>query len=202
MHFARQGSAVWIAHLDLMRTFERAALRAALPVVWSEGYNPRPELEFALPIGVGIEARMDPMRIGLETKTDDLDRRLNAVLPAGLSIVRATPLQSGPKSLMSRVYAAEYEICLNGIDRLLPVLSEADPLVVMKHGKRGSREIDLRPGIRSHRSSGDRCLTVLVDAGSKRNIRPDLLLTALSERAGGGIDWRDAVIVRTAVCLD
>jgi hypothetical protein len=43
---------------------------------------------------------------------------------------------------------------------------------------------------------------VLVDAGSKRNIRPDLLLTALSERAGGGIDWRDAVIVRTAVCLD
>ncbi len=65
LRFSRSGPPVWLAHLDLMRTFERAVKRAKLPVQWSAGFNPRPDLVFALPIGVGLETCADYVDIGL-----------------------------------------------------------------------------------------------------------------------------------------
>ena len=51
--FARTGGIVYIGHLDLMRTFERVCRRAGFPLLYSQGYNPRPNMVFALPLGVG-----------------------------------------------------------------------------------------------------------------------------------------------------
>ncbi len=65
LRFRRGGPAVWLAHLDLMRTVERSVKRADLPVQWSAGFNPRPDLVFALPIGVGLETCADYVDIGL-----------------------------------------------------------------------------------------------------------------------------------------
>ncbi|MDD4745132.1 MAG: DUF2344 domain-containing protein, partial [Eubacteriales bacterium] len=52
MAFSRREPAIWLAHLDMMRTFERSVRRAGIPVAYSAGYNPRPQLAFALPVGV------------------------------------------------------------------------------------------------------------------------------------------------------
>ena len=53
--FTRSGATTFLGHLDLMTCFERAARRAELPILYSQGYNPRPMMVFALPLGVGIE---------------------------------------------------------------------------------------------------------------------------------------------------
>src|SRR5665647_1069663 len=57
--FARSGSLSYVGHLDLMRTFERSLRRAGLPLLHSQGYNPRPMMVFALPLGVGISTTDD-----------------------------------------------------------------------------------------------------------------------------------------------
>ena len=62
--YERQGSAVWLGHLDMMRLFERAFSRANWPLSWTEdAFNPRPEIVFALPVAVGIETRSDPLEV-------------------------------------------------------------------------------------------------------------------------------------------
>ena len=40
--FSKTGRARYISHLDLMRTFQRAFLRAEVPIRHTEGFNPMP----------------------------------------------------------------------------------------------------------------------------------------------------------------
>ena len=144
---------------DLMRTFERAVHRARLPVVWSQGFNPRPAIEFALPVGVGIETRKDPFSLVLSEAiaSNEIGTRLNEVLPVGLRIVEVEDYEQTKKSLMARVEAATYEFVGDGVQKLLEPLSTGGPLVVEKHSKKGRRDIDIRPGIRSFELA-DACL--------------------------------------------
>ena len=63
--FERHGATAYIGHLDLMKVFERALKRADLPLLYTQGYNPRPMLVFALPLGVGIETSGDYVDVSL-----------------------------------------------------------------------------------------------------------------------------------------
>ena len=42
--FEKKGRAVWISHLDLMRTFQRLFLRAGIFLKHSNGFHPHPYL--------------------------------------------------------------------------------------------------------------------------------------------------------------
>ena len=42
MKFSKTGRAVYISHLDLMRTITRAFMRSEIPLKYSEGFNPHP----------------------------------------------------------------------------------------------------------------------------------------------------------------
>lgn len=204
LFYERRGGITWIAHLDLMRTVERAVHRAGLPVVWSQGYNPRPAIEFALPVGVGIETRRDPFSLVLSEAmaSDAIEAKLNEVLPAGLRIVEAKDYEPDKKSLMARVEAATYEFVGDGVEMLFAPLSSGSPLVVEKHSKKGRREIDIRPRIRSFELNAADRLTVCVNAGSRDNIRPDLLLTALSAELSEPFEWQALTVIRRAVVLN
>ena len=68
--FERVGDASFVGHLDLMHTFDRAIRRAGLPILYSQGYNPRPMMVFALPLGVGIDTLGDVVDISLSEYVD------------------------------------------------------------------------------------------------------------------------------------
>ena len=91
LRFSRREPAIWLGHLDMMRTFERTVRRAGLPVTWSQGFNPRPHLEFALPIGVGLATDDDYVDVLLTELLDEsaLVKRLNASFPTGIQILEA-----------------------------------------------------------------------------------------------------------------
>ena len=98
LRFARREPAIWLGHLDLMRTFERTVRRAGLPVTWSQGYNPRPHLEFALPIGVGLATQDDYVDILMTEPLDESEllERLNKAFPMGIQVleVKIVPARS------------------------------------------------------------------------------------------------------------
>jgi len=58
--FSKGGPARYISHLDLSRTIERALLRAQIPIAYSQGFNPRPKMQFAnaLPLGFTSEGEI------------------------------------------------------------------------------------------------------------------------------------------------
>jgi radical SAM-linked protein len=115
--FAKRDGAVYLSHLDLVQVFERALLRAGFRAVFTEGYNPKPRLEFAQPLSVGVigEAEIARCEVANFTVPEEFREAVNGCLPAGIEVgeVRAVPpLQPGEKkhSLMGSYRGAEYRI--------------------------------------------------------------------------------------------
>lgn len=87
--FAKKGRMIFISHLDLQRLFHRAARRADLPLVMSQGFSPRPKISFkrALKLGVESEAEEASFQVGAAAiSPEDFGKRLQAQLPEGIII--------------------------------------------------------------------------------------------------------------------
>lgn len=186
LRFARREPAVWLAHLDMMRTFERSIRRAGLPIAWSHGFNPRPQLFFALPIGVGMATEDDYVDLELTAAVDseDVRRRLNAALPAGLEILSAAWVPGAGPSLMSLVRAAVYELVTPGLAQAVSRLDGCADLTVSKFSKGRQIAVDIRPLILQVDVLAADRIMIRVRAGSAANLRPDLFLAALTAYCG------------------
>ena len=61
LRFEKTGRAVWISHLDLMHTMQRAFSRAGYELKYSEGFNPHPQISIALPLSVCVQSYCEIM---------------------------------------------------------------------------------------------------------------------------------------------
>ena len=124
--FSKTGRSVFISHLDLMTVMERALARAGYRARFTEGFNPKPRLEFASPLGLGIASMEEVACIdlhGLDSISSFLSR-MNSALPPGIAIRKAAAVLPPPplaprRSLMSACWGAEYEVIGQGEARLL-----------------------------------------------------------------------------------
>ena len=185
LRFARSGSLSYVGHLDLMRTFERSLRRAELPLLHSQGYNPRPMLVFALPLGVGISTSDDYLDVSFAQEIDVgyVIKKLNPMLPPGLTVLDGWPVEESSGSIMALVSAASYRLKAPGIAEALRKIFLLDEVPVEKKSKGQIRTLNIRPlmlGLIEDDTSSEDEGTVIVCAGSHENVRPDLLLQALS----------------------
>lgn len=207
LRFARREPAIWLGHLDLMRTFERTVRRAGLPVIWSQGFNPRPHLEFALPIGVGLATQDDYVDILMTEPLDEssLQERLNASFPVGIEILEVKIVPAEGPSLMSLIAASDYVLDGAGLAdaaRRLLAVPESQPWLVEKNSKGKLLTVDIRPLLIDLTIVTEDQLLVRVMAGSRNNLRPDLLLKVLVSL--GGLDEHaaaDTAVTRQALWI-
>ena len=87
--FRKSGRAVYISHLDLMATFQRAFLRSGVEVWHTEGFNRHVYVSIALPLSVGYSSDCEILEFNLEDDTPlaRVPERLNAVLPEGVEVL-------------------------------------------------------------------------------------------------------------------
>lgn len=99
--FSKGEGVKYISHLDVLRLFQRAALRAELPVSYSQGYNPHMLIGFAcaLPVGVISSAEYMELKLAQEIAEEKLSDRLNAVLPAGIAVLRVKAVPEAGRRL-------------------------------------------------------------------------------------------------------
>lgn len=115
--FSKEGTAVYLSHLNVMQIFERALLRAGYRAVFTEGFNPKPRLEFAQPLALGVSSSGEVGLVELEDcgEAEAFAGRLNRALPEGIRVGRVRclpPYAVGQKkrSLMSVFWGADYRI--------------------------------------------------------------------------------------------
>ncbi len=118
----------FISHQDEFRLWERTLRRADLPLVYSQGFTPQPQIQFASPLGVGI--------IGVREFVDctfspplplaEIAERVRHKLPPGVTLHEWTEVPLKSEGLQNRLLGADYTILLYAEpDELSPVTIQA-----------------------------------------------------------------------------
>ncbi|HAK44815.1 MAG TPA: radical SAM protein [Spirochaeta sp.] len=124
--FTKMGKASFLSHINIMNVFERAFLRAEFELKYTQGFNPKPKLEFANPLSLGFESVAEiasiEMLVEEELGDDDVKDifidKMNKSLPEGMKIINAkvinaiASVETGKKvkSFMASYNGGEYEL--------------------------------------------------------------------------------------------
>ncbi|HHV93469.1 MAG TPA: DUF2344 domain-containing protein [Firmicutes bacterium] len=182
--FTKEEPVRFISHLDLARTVERAVRRTGLPIMYTQGFNPRPKIAFgsALAVGITSSAEYVDMDFGCEVEVDEFLNAMNENLPAGIRFKEAKAFSSDAAPLMSVIDRAHYlisgEVMQAGV--LSPIVErilDSGELWVDRPGKKQTRRINIRPWIFAlevlEEGAGRASLSLLVQTGSGGNVKPE-----------------------------
>jgi radical SAM family uncharacterized protein/radical SAM-linked protein len=190
--FAKQGPLRFLSHLETLRTLTRALRRAQLPVQYSQGFHPQPQLTFATALPVGIESTGEYADVVLSAWLDpgDFLFRLDRVLPAHMRILDACSVPLQAPSLMSERLAAQYDVVvpvhlstsMASLAIRIRELLARDDISVQRWHKKGQRRVNIRPGIVSlevrPQASGT-AVAMLVREDAEAKAKPGEVMQAL-----------------------
>ncbi len=154
----------FLSHAETARVFQRACARAALPVRYSEGFNPHPRLSLPLPRPVGVEADDELLVMRLcedwegmpresrAQREEALKQALTEQLPVGIDVL-AVDFAPGNAAWQPR--SAEYVLPVRveeagGEERLRGRMAEvmdSDSCMVERASGEGkvTKSVDVRP---------------------------------------------------------
>ena len=152
LRFTKTGRAVYISHLDLMHTMQRAFSRAGYELKYSEGFNPHPQISIALPLSVGAASLCEIMDFKLNGEADlaELPERLSAVMPEGIQVMEAYEPQRKPAEIKWLEIEGLFEYDERDTAKTAAELERffaQDEIVIAKKTKRGMGKMDIRPAI-------------------------------------------------------
>lgn len=186
--FEKSGRAVFISHLDLLRTMQRALKRSGIPVWYSQGFNPRIYLNFPLALALGVASNAEAMDfcVTRELPYDELTEMLNAVLPQGLCFYSmAAPVYSNKD-----IGAAEYHFEFYG-DNMRDCFESVvgrDSLEMEKRSKsKGMITLDIKPYVElvgTEEGDGFFAADIRLPAGNSLNINSGVFADAFIKYGG------------------
>lgn len=194
IYFSKTGDAKYISHLDLMRCFNRAVTRAGIPIFFTEGFNPRPYMNFAMPLSLGISGLREivDMKIDGEMTCEEIFNTLFAVMPPDIKILEVCePVLKASSAAYSKY---KIEICQEAMSSeafnndVLALVSQPE-LIVSKMGKQGKRKvvkyINLTEHIRDFKiwslDEKNSVITLILPSNTQFGISPVLLTDKIFE---------------------
>jgi radical SAM-linked protein len=202
--FGKNGALRFTSHLDLARTWERALRRAGTPLVYTQGFNPRPRLQLAAALPLGYASTCELLDAWLETGLADLDEfsaRLSETVPDGLQIYEIEEVPLNDPSLQSITRYARYHVRVGeslDIDVLNTRVGELMARKEIWHERRG-KTLDIRPliyALETVPGESGALLMSLALSQERGTLRPDDVLDEL------GVDPLKAYVTRAAICFE
>ncbi len=207
--FSRGEAVKFISHLDLMKVFERGVRRSGLPIAYSKGFNPHPQMVFGLPLSVGMTSDCEYADFEMAGKIEPevFMQKLNASLPEGIRVTAASVINS-KKNIMASIRSADYmlqifiegqltlEKAAEGLRDMMKCESiKVEKTSMGKGGRKVFKEIEIRPMILDVKIESLEVsppgyegfesaflIKAAFKAGSEANLRPDLFLKALTHQ--------------------
>lgn len=114
IHYVKGEAIKFISHHDEFRLWERALRRTGLPLLYKQGFNPQPHMQFAAPLGVGITGVNEPLDIILAPPLplEEIAARLRASLPPGVELRSVAEASLAGEALQNLIIGADYTIIL------------------------------------------------------------------------------------------
>ena len=192
MRFSKTGRAIWLSHLDLMRTMQRAFLRAEYPLKYSEGFNPHAQISILLPLSVGVGSACELMDFQLreDVNLSEIPEKLTAVMPEGIIVHEVYPSESKVKYLKWLEVSGRLEYDDRDLMKMadgLDAFFRRPEIVITRKTKRGEGEMDIVPAIREFSISLDqesKAVTMeAIISAQEPTLNPDHLIAALRQLA-------------------
>ena len=194
--YAKGEAVKFIAHQDEFRLWERTLRRADLPLLYKQGFNPQPYIQFASPLGVGFTGVAEPVDIVLSPPVplDELQARIAAKLPPGVELRAAEEVPLKATALQGQLIGADYTIILYAapdeleslaIDRRIADLLAQETIMRERQRKGTYYRYNLRPLILELRNLGydpeseEQRIFLRVQQRAGATGRPDEVVAAL-----------------------
>jgi len=177
--YERLGKTRFLGHLEVLQILFRALRRAALPLCFSQGYNPTPKVSFSPALSVGTQSHAEYFVAEIYEPLKDLEQwreRLNLEMPQGMKVHR---IYLGAKKMPAKVetdYLIKTPVSLDP-DRAVEFIGfdEFFIEVVRKHKQRW---MDVRPDISALRLENDQSIFITMQTEiSKAAVKPMELIS-------------------------
>jgi radical SAM-linked protein len=190
VRYAKRGRLRFTSHRDFSRAFERALVRARIPMAYSSGFNPHPRISYAGASPTGAASEAEYLEIGLAEVVDpaSLARDLDLALPEGLDVVEVVEATAG--GLADRLEASRWQIDValptDEVTGAVDAFLARETVGVERMMKKGLRSFDSRAAVRALEVTpydGGSRLTVVL-RHTVPSVRPDDVLTGLRQVSG------------------
>jgi radical SAM-linked protein len=185
--FSIGGDLRFLSHQETVSLFQRALVRSGVPLVYSEGFNPRPRLSLPFPRTVGLAAEEDMLCLAVDADAaggfdcDGFRSRLASELPEGIEL---GPVERAGGAKTFYPEAADYVFGLKSgkeaeavREKIAALAAQKDWMVERHQPKKGTtRMVNARDFVESATMEGDRVVVRcrITESGA---IRVDELMT-------------------------
>ena len=134
VRFGRGEEVKFIAHLDIMRFWERAFRRAEIPLAYSQGFTLHPRISLAAPLPVGVTSEFELMDVWLKQwmPPKSFLMKVAQQLPRGFEIFDVLEVGLHLPSLQSAVTFAEYHVGIKTEKKEREIQDSLDSLLQAK----------------------------------------------------------------------
>lgn len=209
--FKKEGDMIYISHLDLQRTLQRAFRRAEIQLSYSQGFNPHPKMSYGNALALGTESQGEYVDIEIEDDitVDEFLEKIRKELPAGIEFVKAKEIDKTEKSLSSIIEWGEYLFTIPLERRLskefvkgkvIEFMSRKE-IIITKRNKKGKLvESDIRPMIKSFDlldiEESSMTFNAVIATGSIQNLNTNIFIPQILDLFGLEMDPLDVDILR------
>jgi radical SAM-linked protein len=193
VRYAKRGRLRFTSHRDFSRAFERALVRARIPMAYSSGFNPHPRISYAGASPTGAASEAEYLEIGLAETVEParLAEDLDRALPEGLDVLEV--VEATPGALADRLEASRWQVDLpmpaDAVAAAVRAFLDRESVSVERMTKKGLRSFDSRAAVLAldveappRGDAGSRLTLVL--RHTVPAVRPDDVLTGLREVGG------------------
>jgi radical SAM-linked protein len=158
--FTKLGRIRFTSQRDVARMWERALRRAGLPLAYTEGFSPRPQLSFGLALPTGCESLAEYLDVALDERRPEtaavdvsqLPTALTDLLPVGVEVEEAALTERGAGSLQQLVTSCTWTMRFSGVtsaelEHRVATLLAADAVPIVRERKGREEQDDLRPSV-------------------------------------------------------
>lgn len=147
--FGKMGPTRFIGHLDLARTLERSLNRAQIPLAYTQGFNPRPRLQFAAALPLGFTSDCEIADFWLLEHVDPIIARqhLESTMAPGIVIHDLIDVDVDSGAIQNQIRAALYQVWLRDPFDPYVLHTRISKLLAKKSimRERRGKDYDLRP---------------------------------------------------------
>jgi radical SAM-linked protein len=189
--FSIQGDLAYLSHQETLKMFQRAFIRASVPVVFSKGFNPHPSLSIPFPRSVGTQSVGDRVcvvtQFSQSPNSKDWKDRIQQQLPKGCFL---TDVQVSSGKSMFYPESVCYLFCfdtrfdgqvLEHLHRCQGQIGKDEAIEIQRYWakKRRYKQFDLSPYLKEMLFEKDR-IQVVCSVSQSGTVRVDEIMQWLN----------------------